>query len=97
MPEGLARKVRMKREGTLPLLPAGNTLSEFAIGFATKIARAGLWAGVDSCAREMRVPMTITIASAMKAVACALALCGTVRLFAHGNYLRKRRVSRPRA
>ena len=78
------------------MLATGNTLSEFAVGFATKIARAGLWAGVDSCAREMRVPMTITIASAMKAAACALALCGTVRLFAHGDFLRKRDVSRTR-
>ena len=80
------------------MLATGNTLSEFAVGFATKIARAGLWAGVASCAREMRAaPMTITIANATKAAACALALCGTVRLFAHGDFLRKRGVSGTRA
>jgi hypothetical protein len=77
----------VKSEGTLPLLPTGNTLSEFAVGFATKIARAGLWLGEDSCAREMRVaPMTITTASARKPAACALELYGTVRLFAHGDF-----------
>ena len=76
------------------MLATGNTLSEFAVGFATKIARAGFCVPVDSCAREMRVPMTI--ASAMRAAACALTLCGTVRLFAHGDYLRKCGVSRTR-
>ena len=52
---------------------------------------------MDSCARDTRAAlMTITIANAMKAAACALNLWGTVRLFAHGDFLRKRDVSRTR-